>query len=108
MSTLSLSSGQKQLFCLARALLRRDHSPILVLDEATSNLDSQTDALMQKVIREQWKDHTVIAVAHRLGSVIDFDKVAVLDNGHMVEFDTPKKLMEREGGVFRGLWNSQL
>ena len=108
MSDLLLSQGQKQLFCLARALLKRDLSPILFLDEATSNLDSQTDDLMQKVIREQWSNHTVIAVAHRLGSVIDFDKIAVLDRGRLIEFDAPQRLLEKEGGSFKELYNSQV
>ncbi|TVY60887.1 ABC transporter FUM19 [Lachnellula suecica] len=108
MSTIPLSQGQKQLFCLARALLRRDKSPILVLDEATSNLDHHTDDLMQKIIREEWKGKTVIAVVHRLNTVMDFDKIVVLERGVLVEFDDPETLLEREGGVFRALWDSQI
>lgn len=108
MSNIPLSQGQKQLFCLARALLRRDKSPILVLDEAVSNADHLTDERMQRIIREQWKGKTIIAVAHRLNTVMDFDKIAVLEQGRLVEFDAPGKLIKKEGGIFKALWNSQI
>ena len=107
MSTIPLSQGQKQLFCLARAILRRENSPILVLDEATSNVDHHTDELMQKIIREEWKGKTIIAVVHKLNTVMDFDRIAVLERGELVEFDEPAALREREGGVFKSLWESQ-
>jgi len=77
------------------------------MDEATSNVDQHTDKLMQEIIREEWAGKTVIAVAHKLDTVLDFDKIAVLEKGSLVEFDTPQVLMERAGGVFRGLWESQ-
>ena len=108
MGKIPLSQGQKQLFGLARALLRRDKSPILVLDEATSNFDHQTDDIMQRIIREEWKGKTIIAVVHKLNTVMDFDRIAVLERGRLVEFDAPGNLMKREGGVFKGLWDSQI
>lgn len=108
MSTIPLSQGEKQLFCLARAWLRRDKSPILVLDEATSNLDHRTEDLIQEIIRREWKGMTVIAVVHRLNTVMDFDKIAVLEKGRLVEFDAPSRLLGRPEGVFRALWDSQM
>lgn len=97
------SHGQRQLFCLARALLRK--SKILVLDEATSNVDVASDALMQKVIRDEFKDCTILAVAHRLNTIVDFDRVAVLADGELKEFDTPQALLERRS-MFRELYES--
>ncbi|KAF3389371.1 Multidrug resistance-associated protein 1 [Penicillium rolfsii] len=96
-----LSQGQKQLFCLARALLKR--SKILILDEPTSSLDHETDAKVQKVIRESFHDCTVIMVAHRIHSLLDFDQVAVLNSGQLVELGHPKDLLERPGGEFAKL-----
>jgi len=106
-SAVPLSHGEKQLFCLARAILARDMSPILVLDEATSNLDHHTDELMQEIIRRDFAGKTIIAVVHKLETVLDFDKVVVLDRGRLVEFDSPGRLIEKEGGAFRGLWDSR-
>lgn len=78
-----------------------------MLDEATSNLDQQTEEVMQEIIRKEWKGMTVIAVVHRLNTVVDFDKIAVLDKGKLVEFDAPGKLLEKPDGAFRALWDSQ-
>ncbi|PWA83570.1 multidrug resistance-associated protein 6 [Artemisia annua] len=88
------SAGQRQLFCLGRVLLRRNK--ILVLDEATASIDSATDAILQKIIREEFSSCTVITVAHRVPTVIDSDKVMVLSFGKMVEYDEPSKLMETD------------
>ncbi|XP_031385823.1 ABC transporter C family member 8 [Punica granatum] len=86
------SVGQRQLFCLGRVLLRKNR--ILVLDEATASIDSATDAVLQRVIRQDFLECTVITVAHRVPTVIDSDMVMVLSFGRMVEYDEPWKLME--------------
>ncbi|XP_011072489.1 ABC transporter C family member 8-like isoform X2 [Sesamum indicum] len=86
------SLGQRQLFCLGRVLLKRNR--ILVLDEATASIDSATDAILQRIIREEFANCTVITVAHRVPTVIDSDMVMVLSYGKLVEYDEPSKLME--------------
>jgi len=91
----NLSQGEKQLICLARAILTRPK--ILVLDEATSAVDMETDALIQRSIREEFRDSTVLVVAHRLSTVADFDKVLVLSDGNLVEYDGPRVLAQRKG-----------
>ncbi|GAB1206155.1 hypothetical protein APSETT445_004837 [Aspergillus pseudonomiae] len=96
-----LSNGQKQLFCLARALLKK--SKILLLDEPTSSLDSETDARVQKVIRELFADCTVIMVAHRIHTLLDFDRVAVLDSGRIIETGHPRELLDKPDGAFAKL-----
>ncbi|KID91337.1 ABC transporter, transmembrane domain, type 1 [Metarhizium guizhouense ARSEF 977] len=98
------SHGQRQLVCLARAMTRE--SCVLVMDEASSSLDVKTDALFQQVIRSEFAKHTIIAVAHRLDTVVDFDYVAVLDDGVVVEFDAPEELLKRPS-AFRELYESQ-
>ncbi|KAF5590002.1 multidrug resistance [Fusarium subglutinans] len=91
---LHLSHGQKQLFCIARALLRP--SPIVVLDEATSSVDSHVDELVQRVIRERFENRTVIAIVHKLQSALeDFDMIAVLDKGELLEFGPPRQLLDK-------------
>ncbi|WJX86371.1 ATP-binding cassette sub- C member 8, variant 2 [Trifolium repens] len=85
------SLGQRQLFCLGRVLLKRNR--ILVLDEATASIDSATDSILQKVIRQEFAECTVITVAHRIPTVIDSDMVMVLSYGKLVEYDKPSKLM---------------
>jgi ATP-binding cassette, subfamily C (CFTR/MRP), member 4 len=84
--------GQKQLLCLARALLRKNR--ILVLDEATSNVDMLTDEMIQRVIREKFKDVTVITVAHRLNTIADYDKILVMDAGRIIEAGSPWELLQ--------------
>ena len=107
MSKIPLSHGQKQLFCLARAILSRDSSPILVLDEPTSNVDHHTDELMQQIIRKEFAGKTLIAVVHKLNTVLDFDRIAVLDQGALVEYDSPGNLIKKDAGAFRSLYDSQ-
>ncbi|KAJ5616869.1 ABC transporter integral membrane type 1 [Penicillium hordei] len=96
----SLSEGQKQLFCLARALLKK--SNILILDEPTSSLDAETDAKIQKVIRQEFQNCTIIMVAHRVHTMLDFDRVVVLDSGRIIEEGHPSELLANQG-VFSSL-----
>ena len=93
----NLSVGERQLVCLARALVQR--SKIIIMDEATANVDFKTDRLIQEVIRHKFKDSTVLTIAHRLNTIMDYDKVLVLDGGRVVEFDNPDVLI-RNGGLF--------
>jgi ATP-binding cassette subfamily C (CFTR/MRP) protein 1 len=97
------SHGQRQLFCLVRAILRE--SKVVILDEVTSSVDSKTDDLMQQVIRQEFADCTIIAVAHRLDTILDFDRIALLSKGELIEFDTPQALLGRPS-AFRELYNS--
>ncbi len=98
---LNFSAGQRQLLCLARAILRGNK--ILILDEATANVDSETDKLIQETIRNQFADCTVITIAHRLHTIMDSDKVIVMDAGKIREFDHPYKLIQMRGGFFKRL-----
>jgi len=96
------SVGEMQLLCMARALLRRlDHGGLLLLDEATSSLDNETDKIIQDVIRKQFSC-TTITIAHRIQTLMDYDKIVVLDQGKVAEFDTPSQLLARDS-VFRSL-----
>ena len=96
---LNLSQGQRQLLCLARAIVARPK--IMVLDEATSAVDMETDGLIQRSIREEFQDSTLIVIAHRLSTIADFDKILVMGDGKALEYDEPRLLMEREDGAFR-------
>ncbi|KAL0579460.1 hypothetical protein V5O48_002566 [Marasmius crinis-equi] len=98
----NLSVGQRQILALARALVRG--SKLLILDEATSAIDYKTDAIIQSSLRNELpKDVTVITIAHRLQTIMDADKILVLDEGRMVEFDSARNLLQKENGALRAL-----
>ncbi|XP_065203949.1 multidrug resistance-associated protein 1-like [Planococcus citri] len=94
----NFSVGQRQLICLARALLRK--TKILILDEATAAIDLETDDLIQGTIRNEFKDCTVLTIAHRLNTIMDYDKIIVLDEGNLVEYDSPQALLEKRTSMF--------
>ncbi|KAK8442051.1 hypothetical protein ACI3LY_001821 [Candidozyma auris] len=97
----NLSSGQRQLLCLARALLKT--SQVLVLDEATAAVDVQTDKIIQETIRAEFKDKTILTIAHRLDTIMDSDRILVLDSGQVKEFDSPKTLLADKTSMFYSL-----
>lgn len=97
----NLSVGQKQLICLARALLRK--SKVLVLDEATASVDMETDKLIQSAIKGEFSDCTVLTIAHRLNTIMDSDRVMVMDTGKIVEFENPKQLLKNPKSLFSSL-----
>ncbi|VDO76241.1 unnamed protein product [Heligmosomoides polygyrus] len=94
----NISVGQRQLVCLTRALLRK--SRILVLDEATAAIDTHTDILIQATIRKQFEESTVITIAHRINTILDYDRVLVMDGGRVAEFDSPQQLLANRHSIF--------
>uniref|UniRef100_A0A8D2PHA4 ABC-type glutathione-S-conjugate transporter n=1 Tax=Zosterops lateralis melanops TaxID=1220523 RepID=A0A8D2PHA4_ZOSLA len=102
----NLSTGQKQLLCLARALLQK--AKILILDEATAAVDLETDAQIQSMLRTQFRDSTVLTIAHRVNTVLDCDRILVLENGRIAEFDTPEHLIAQKGLFYRLMEESGL
>ncbi|KAF5323393.1 hypothetical protein D9611_005605 [Ephemerocybe angulata] len=97
----SLSAGEKQLLALARAILRGTN--IIIMDEATSQIDIELDDKIQKTIREETAGSIVITIAHRLKTVMDYDRILVLSDGEIVEFDSPAALLRKDGGAFRAI-----
>lgn len=97
----SFSVGERQLLCLGRAILR--DSRLLVMDECTASVDVRTDEKIQVMIRDVFKDCTVFAIAHRLATIIDYDKVVVLDKGELQQFGPPATLLKDTGGIFYSL-----
>ncbi len=87
----NLSAGRRQLMCLGRALLRQ--SRILVMDEATSAVDLESDKEIQAVIRQEFATCTIFVIAHRLNTIMDCDKIIVMDQGRVAEFDSPAALL---------------
>jgi len=102
----NFSAGQRQLLCIARVLLRKPK--VLVLDEATASVDNETDDLIQKMVRDKFKDSTVLTIAHRLHTVIDANRIMLLNDGLIAEMDAPAKLMENKDGLFSELWNKHV
>uniref|UniRef100_A0A8B9MRW9 ABC-type glutathione-S-conjugate transporter n=1 Tax=Accipiter nisus TaxID=211598 RepID=A0A8B9MRW9_9AVES len=102
----NLSTGQKQLVCLARALLRK--AKILILDEATAAVDLETDLQIQSTLRAQFKDSTVLTIAHRINTIMDCDRILVLENGRIAEFDALEHLIDQKGLFYRLMEESGL
>merc|ERR1719500_735471 len=97
----NLSVGQRQLICLARALLRK--TKVLVLDEATAAVDLETDDLIQTTIRKEFAGSSVLTIAHRLNTIMDYDRIMVLDKGELREFDRPNELLKNSESIFYGM-----
>ncbi|KAJ1896492.1 hypothetical protein LPJ66_003952 [Kickxella alabastrina] len=97
----NFSVGQRQLICLARALLKR--AKVLVLDEATAAIDNSTDSIIQKSIRKEFNDCTVLTIAHRLNTIIDSDMILVIDGGKLAEYNTPGNLLADKTSLFAKL-----
>lgn len=100
---LGLSHGQEQLFGLARAILHKERSSIILLDEATSSVDYETDKRLQNLLREEFSRHTVLAVAHRLDTIRDYNLVVVMERGRIAEVGNPRQLRDQEGSAFQRL-----
>jgi ABC-type multidrug transport system fused ATPase/permease subunit len=96
------SIGQRQLMCFARALLHE--AKVLLLDEATASVDVETDQLIQRMLRgEKFRDCTIITIAHRINTIIDSDRILVMHQGRVVEFDTPSALLDMPNGYFKSM-----
>ncbi|NXE87494.1 MRP7 protein, partial [Menura novaehollandiae] len=101
----SLSVGQRQLVCLARALLTQ--AKVLCIDEATASVDQKTDQLLQQTIRQRFADKTVLTIAHRLNTILDSDRVLVMQAGRVAELDSPTRLSQKDGSLFQRLLQSR-
>ncbi|XP_023779640.1 multidrug resistance-associated protein 7 [Cyanistes caeruleus] len=101
----SLSVGQRQLVCLARALLTQ--AKVLCIDEATASVDQKTDQLLQQTIRQRFADKTVLTIAHRLNTILDSDRVLVMQAGRVAELDSPAHLSQKDGSLFQRLLHSR-
>jgi ABC-type multidrug transport system fused ATPase/permease subunit len=97
-SNTSLSAGEKQLLCICRAFLK--HSKIILIDEATANIDVKNDTLIQKVIREKFRDSTVLTIAHRLSTLQHSNKIMVMEAGELIEFGSPDELESNKQGMY--------
>lgn len=102
---LTLSGGQRQRVAIARAFIR--NAPVVVLDEATSALDNKSEAIVQKALDNLMKNRTVFVIAHRLSTVVNADKIAVLNQGEIVESGTHEELLKLQDGAYRALYNAQ-
>ena len=99
----NLSMGERQLVCLVRALLKK--TKIVVIDEATANIDSKSDELIQQTIRKEFSDCTVLTIAHRLETVADSDRIICFSKGEIKGFDRPKELLNDESSIFFEFYN---
>ena len=99
----NFSVGQRQLLCLARALTKQ--TKILIMDEVTANLDYECDALIQRTVRDEFASCTRLTIAHRLNTIVDSDRILVLDKGSLAEFDTPLALISNEHSIFTSMVN---
>jgi len=97
----NVSQGQRQLIALARALLRR--SSMIIMDDATASVDFETDSKIQATIREEFSNSLLLTIAHRIRTIIDYDRLLVLDEGKVVEFDTPLNLLKKDSGIFKNM-----
>ena len=102
----NLSLGEKQLICLARIFLRKNK--IVVMDEATSNIDNKTDNLIQNAVDKIFKNSTLITIAHKIPDLSKYNRIMVLDSGHLIEFDTPENLLKNKKGVFKQLYENNI
>ena len=101
---LNFSVGQRQLLCLGRAILQE--SSILILDECTANVDRATEKLLKEVLRNKFQNSTILAIAHRLDTIADYDRILVLGDGQVLEFGSPDELLSHEQGHFASLFAS--
>ena len=109
MEKCEMSQGQQQLFCLARVLLRREEergsaAKLVLLDEFAASVDSATEDLMMRLLREEFTEYTIVAVTHRLESIVGFDRVGVMDQGQLVEYESPEVLRGKVDSAFYGLY----
>ena len=101
----AMSGGQRQRVAIARAMLR--NAPIVILDEATSALDNESEAIVQKAMDNLMKDRTVFIIAHRLSTIKNADRIAVINEGELVELGTHEELMNIENGQYKALYEMQ-
>ena len=99
----NLSVGEKQLICITRAILRK--SKIIIMDEATASIDYKTEEIIQKAVSEILNDSTFITIAHRIKTILNYDRILTLDNGKIVDFDTPKNLLNDKNSLFYELYS---